>query len=458
MNSMSTIKQNKSTKRNVVLLTMLLLFCMVLSSGCTFELPTPESLITTPESNQEQLKQKQIIANFLESKESLIVPGGIGAGTAYQLMNLDKDKEEELVAFYANKESDFVLGFMILDLRDGQWHMNHKVVAYGTGIDYFRIQDLDGDGYQEFLLGVRTGYGSMKELYLYHLEDNKLVHITDDDRIAYDRILLAEQENGETILITASTDTTVMVGSSNIIVYQYKNQNVGLIYEDTFEGYCSEMHFAKVNANTEGIYLAMRYNHYVNMLLLSKTPTGFYIVLEHSMPYDYEEMKNIALFGDVDEDGILEINSLWEPENNWSNRPYRDFVHVWLQWDGRDGLNAIDAIMEHSADGYQFRIPIAWMNYLYYDFYTENDIAWTEFYCYEEEKRSFETAFAIAAVDQLTWNNISDSVADTVVVLGNNPTLNKVYIADLQMQEINGEELNTGRLISCLRIEGGEQT
>ena len=433
----------------------LLLLCGVLFlSGCTLELPTPESLITAPESNQELMQQKQMITEFLGKEERMIVPEVNEIGTAYQYINLDDDSEKEIVVFYANKESNFMLGFMILDQQEDNWRLLHKTTAYGTDIHYFSVQDIDLDGRPEFLLGVKTGYGSTKELYVYHLAENKLIDITNEDRIAYDQIALAEPSDGQAMLVTARTDTTVLVGSSNITIYTYDGNMMHPIYNNTFGGYCSDIRFARVNADTEGIYMAMRYNHYINMLLLCETETGFTEVLNHPMPYDYEEMAEIALFGDINNDGIMEINSLWSPENNLANKTYQDFVHVWLQWDGESGLTAVSAILENHTDGYRFMIPVQWMDAMYYDFYTDSEIDWVEFY-YENEERSFETIFALAAVDQLVWQNMAKEAADSIVVLGNHPTLNKVYIANIKTTEFNEFQVNAEKLISCLQIEGG---
>ncbi len=46
---------------------------------------------------------------------------------------------------------------------------------------------------------------------------------------------------------------------------------------------------------------------------------------------------------------------------------------------------------------------------------------------------------------------------EDMVVLGNNPINNKVYIADIQNQQFNGFQVDASRLISCLQIEGGER-
>ena len=129
-------------------------------------------------------------------------------------------------------------------------------------------------------------------------------------------------------------------------------------------------------------------------------------------------------------------------------------MHVWLQWDGENGLTAISAILENRTDGYRFLIPVQWMDTLYYDFYTDGEIEWTEFY-YENEERSFETVFSLAAVDQLVWQNMDDEVTDSIVVLGNHPTLNKVYIANIKTELFNEFQVNAEKLISCLQIEGG---
>lgn len=435
----------------------LLLCGILLLSGCALELPTPEGLIMAPKSNQELMQQKQMISEFLSKEERMVVPEGISIGSSYQYINLDDDTEKEIIVFYANEESNFMLGFLILDQQNGAWKLLHKTTAYGTDIHYFSVQDLNQDDIPEFLLGVKTGYGSMKELYVYRMTNQGLIEITSEDRIAYDQITLAEPANGQILLVTARTDTTVLTGSSNITIYAYGNGEMYPVYNNTFEGYCSDMRFAKVHENGEGIYMAMRYNHYVNMLLLCENDGNYEVVLSHSMPYDYEAMAGIPLFQDVNNDGILEINSLWAPENNFSGRSYQEYVHVWRQWDGTSSLKAVSAILEDRTEGYRFILPLAWLDKIYYDFYTDGEIEWTEFY-YENEEDSLEPIFSLASIDQLTWQAMSKSAEDSIIVLGNNPTLNKVYIANIKTDVFHGFQVDADTLISCLQIEGGEQS
>ena len=84
------------------------LFTVLLLCGCDFEFMSPDNLVTAPASNQEKLQQKQLITSFLGREEHLIVPKDMDNTNAYQYIDLDEDGEEEIIAFYANKENNFM--------------------------------------------------------------------------------------------------------------------------------------------------------------------------------------------------------------------------------------------------------------------------------------------------------------------------------------------------------------
>ena len=433
---------------------ILCLCSILLLTGCDFELVSPDSLITAPELNQEKLQQKQLITSFLSKEESLIVPEGGEYAEAYTYADVDLDGEEEIIAFYADKVNNFMLGFILLDQKNENWYLSHKVIGYGTGIHYFSMQDLDQDGCMEFLLGVKTGYGSMKELSVYHLTEEELIDITKETRISYDQITLAKNRAGKNVLVTACMDTTVLAGSSDITVYSYTDQSISSEYNETFDGYCSEMYFGQVGKNQLGVYLAMRRNHFMNILLLKETEEGFHVLVEHPLLYEYDDMNRVHLFKDENNDGIAEIYSLWEPEENTTTKSYQDYIQVWLQWDGEEGVRAVDAILENSAEGYYFRIPLEWLDVLYYDFRSENAMSWIDFY-YENEEMQYEKVFSFAAIDQYMWDEQLEK--KQFFVLGNNPSKSKLYIAEIDNASFGSFSVNASKLNSCLYIEGGEQ-
>lgn len=436
-------------------LCMGVLAIVLLLGGCSFEFATPDSLITPPLSNQEAVQQRQIITDFLDYEEVLVTPAGTTAAQAYVFQDLDDDGEDEIIAFYSNKESNFILGFLILDYQENRWVLLHKVVAYGTNVDYFEVADLDQDGQKEILFGVKTGFGSTKELYLYSTDGTELLELTKDERVSYDEILLAENREDVPILITAQTDTTLLVGNTTFMVYALSLGELLMTYEESFDGYCSALQFAAADRETNGIFAAMRHNHFTNILLLTETEDGFTKQVEAPLPYDYEDVQNITMFQDINGDGIMEVCSLWVPEENNTSKSYHDYIQVWLRWDGASSLRAVQAVLNGKNEGYEFSLPIEWLDAMEYGFRSDGSISWIDFYGSNEELEGegARLLFSIAALDQLQWKEKEDQ--DKYIVLGNNPGKKKIYIAEIRSEQFGAYMIDASRLISCLKIDGG---
>lgn len=427
---------------------------LLVLTGCELELASPDSLITAPKSDQEKLQQREAISDFLVQGESLIIPEGMTYNEVYQYVDIDQDKKDEMVAFYANKENNFTLGFMILDQRDGEWYLKDKAVAYGTGINYFEVADLDGDGTEEFLLGVQAGYATQKELYIYHLDGAKIKEVTERERIVYDQVTLLEKDNKEQLILTARMDTAILGGDSEITAFAYDTEEITTRYSSVLHGYCTEMEFGKVHEGAEGVYLAMQNNHALDILLLREHNDEFAIVLKKTFDYGYMDNGGWDLFRDENEDGILEICSFWMPEEALSEIDYDECINIWYQWNGAGELRVVDVSLDRKMDGYRFNLPVEWVESVYYKFRTEDNIKWIDFY-YENENLSFERVFSIAAIDQLSWDKMKKSADMTV--LGNHPSKNKVYVAEILKDEFNDYEISESLLISCLHIEGGDK-
>lgn len=425
---------------------------MWLFSGCSFNLVTPESLIEAPQSTQEQVQQRQMITSFLNHEEILVTPTGTTTNRAYVMEDLNNDGVDEIIAFYRNKDSNFILGFMILSQNDGAWELSHKVVAYGTGIDYFQVTDLDRQGSLDLLFGVQTGFGSVKELYIYQVQEDELVELTHEERLSYEQILLAEPREGMPFLISAVTDTSSLEGSSTIAMHRLIANRLQTIDVQNFAGYCNGLSYANVSRNEQGLMATMRHNHFTNILILTETENGFMVRLEEPLLYDDEDMQSLEIFGDTNNDGVIEVCSLWMPEENNTTKNYRDYIRIWMQWDGQESLLAISAVLENSNDGYTFSLPADWIEPLYYNFYNDGNVSWTEFFTVNEQGEQQEV-FAFAAVDQLLWENVLDQ--EKLFILGNSPGRNKVYIAKIMEDKSDQIAVDRGKLISCLNIDGG---
>lgn len=435
------------------------LVCILMSiacfiSGCSFNLATPESLITAPLSTQEQVQQRQLITSFLDNEETLITPTNKQLSQAYLFEDLDGDGKDEIVAFYRNKESNFILGFMILRQMADGWNLQHKVVAYGTDVDYFEVTNLDGQPGYELLFGVQTGFGSLKELNVYQMYNEQIIEVTKEEPLSYEQILLVETQEEKPLLIAATTDISSLVGSSTIMMYLMENDTLQITDQQVFSGYCNELRYGRVSATEHGLMASMRHNHFTNIMILSRVDNQLQKRIEQPLIYDDADMQNLNIFEDTNGDGILEICSMWTPEENNTTKNYQDYLQVWLQWDGAEELQNVNAVLKNSTEGYSFKLEVEWLEHLYYRYNLVEDIVWTEFFLIDDEGKQ-QDVFAIASLDQLSWEK--EIGKDGIVVLGNSPSKHKIYLAKINDETAGELDIDQTKLISCLKIDGGKQ-
>lgn len=100
-------------------------------------------------------------------------------------------------------------------------------------------------------------------------------------------------------------------------------------------------------------------------------------------------------------------------------------------------------------------MPIAWLEGIRYAFRTESGMEWVDF-SVENEDFSVTMLFSLLVMDQYSWQQNESLKSANMVVLGNNPVSDKVYLALLQDNLPIEMDITEGRLISCLRINGGK--
>lgn len=440
-------------KRKIIAITCFL-GILFLCSGCGLRLVSPENLVQAPKSNQEQLQQKQEIMSFLSRDENLIFPES-GAQTAiYQTADLDSDGEDEIIAFFNNKENSFQMGFLILDRVNGEYQLRNKEILYGRGIHTFSTLDLDRNGSMEILIGLRTGYGSQKELCLYQVTADGLIDITSDEHLSYDQMSLAKKSDGRNTIVLASMDTSSLISNTDISVYQYENLLLYPVYGAALDGYCNEITYGNISPTEYGIALLLRGNHTVRALMLQEKADSYQLVLDETLPMDYEDLNNQPLFRDINQDGVLEIVSVITPEENAAGKTLQDFLQIWMQWDGNQGSKIVGAVLDNETDGYRLQLPVEWLDEFYYSFRRDAAGDWLDFYALDTSD-TYVVAFSLGAIDELTWkqNPISNAV-----VIGNNPQKNKIYAVIITKEPLKNMEIDTSKLIGCLKIEGGDHS
>lgn len=437
--------------KKIVVAMICLLACLGVG-GCQFQPPTPESLIKPPISNQEKVKQKQMITGLLNHGEHLTVPFEMENPTAFVMVDVDEDREDEILAFYQNSDKSFKLGFVILE-NDGNddWHIAHRVESFGTAVDYFQLVDLDGVGSKELLFGVNTG--TNKELHIYCLDNQQ---VTEVGQVKYDKLAIGAFEQGlQNDIIAVTSDLNEIPAKSKMTIYHLSDDQLSTIFEDNFSGCCKGVLFAMVGRNTEGIYLTMEHMYQLTTVMLwTKEADGFVLAAEEALPYDYESIEKMTIFADINNDGVMEFSSIAPPMEVPVGKSYNNYVKVWQQWDDQSALITVHATLSNSTDGYEFSIPVEWLDQMGYSFRQEGNVEWIDFYD-SGSREEWLPVFSIAAIDQATWNSRADTAEDWIK-LGNHPKKNKVYIGKIYEETESQWGIDASHLIARLRIDGGK--
>ena len=424
-----------------------------LFSGCSLEVPSPDSLIIAPLDSQEKVNLKQKISDWLDNDEYLTTPLEMDNKMSYTLLNIDRDSEDELVAFI-KKDSGYELGFAIFDVDENdELQLDEKVILSGTSVDYFKVVDLNGtDKLKELLFGVNVG--GVKYLYVYQYADGTLNLI--GDKLQYDILTLGSLTNDNSKqIVTAIRSTTSEDYNSTIKLYELADGFIRCTDYNVFEGYCKELVYTKVSEQKCGLYATMLYNYQMtNVMVLLLEDEHLVAKAQNLLEDDYASMNNNQLFSDVNSDGITDILSFKLPIKNDTNTSYENYLRIWQCWDGKEGFRTVKAAIGNQQEGYTFDVPLEWLADLGYGFEYQGEIEWVVFY-YRAEN-SYISMFSIASVDLSVWENFTE-LHDSAIFLGNNPTNDKVYISFIANNLPAGFNINEDMLIACLSIDGGKE-
>lgn len=431
---------------------------IILLSGCQFELVSPDSLIQSPLSNEEKLQQKRIITDFLSAEEALTVPANMENPTAYLVDDFDGDGQNEILFFYhSTNNASYEQNLMILKEdpdEPNSWRIAQRITESGRKIDCFETIDWDNDGRKELLFGVVSGYDEYNYLHCYQLKDGG--GWEKQWRLQYN-LLTISQTRSEYFLIIAINDNINTPISSQINVYRLNEEDMSEQYQLTIDnGSCRDIIFGRFSHQQPGIGLVMDYHEYCTAILLLKEDDGYSIVLEEPLAFDYSAETNIDIFRDINSDGVIELCYLQPPANDESGgHTTTDYLKVWYQWQDDAGLQAVQAVFNNSSEGYEFYLPIEWLDQIEYGFSRKQGADWIDFYLKRSDSAERIELFSMASIDSYTWESIDQQQKDQMIVLGNNPNKRRIYAAVLN--ELPEDiEITASQLIACLRIDGGK--
>ena len=129
-----------------------LLILTLITAGCG-AMKAPSELLEAPSQGNADGTLTGIVKTFLPANSHLTVPVHSESGSAIQLQDLDKDGQEELLAFYKTDKTDYEINTLLLAQKDGKWNKLAALTGIGSELDYVQFTDVTADGAADLLLG-----------------------------------------------------------------------------------------------------------------------------------------------------------------------------------------------------------------------------------------------------------------------------------------------------------------
>ncbi|MDR1774664.1 MAG: hypothetical protein LBR30_07360, partial [Clostridioides sp.] len=145
---------------------------MIFLTGCKFNVDTQENLSKKPIYNDNEKILEEGISSYLSIKENFILPVNIGDVGKINTVNLDTNKENEIVAFKkstnVDDDKENQVGFILLkkSANSDNYSFEDEVLVEGDSIEYANFVDLNGDGFKEIILLAKTK--NYTKLYMFN--------------------------------------------------------------------------------------------------------------------------------------------------------------------------------------------------------------------------------------------------------------------------------------------------
>ena len=330
--------------------------------------------------------------------------------------------------------------------RDGTWSILDQIRQYGSGIDFFKLLDIDGDGADEACVGVDVGGNNV--LSIYHMNDDGFSEMA---QLNYSFLEIVDMNgDGSDSILCALNNYEDSAPTTTLTVYE-SGETVSAVYEKSFDGNCMEMAFGAVSTTQRGLYFVHSNNYSdLNVELLLPTEDNS---LEEQMTSRVHFLNSAGsrdpLITDVTGDGVLDVQSVLEPIDS-IGREENDYLRIWKTWDGESGMRNVYGVLENSTDGYTFVLPQAALDTVRYQFVSDKGTSQVRLY----DGEWAEPAIILYAVTAQEVENIENTPG--IIPLGTSPSSQRVYYALCNTEGFAGQVIDAQSIRQLFQIEGGQ--
>lgn len=378
-------------------------------AGCDIAELSTDALLQPPKTMGDEAEIERLIAETAKDKYTLKYPKSGTYRSAIIRYDINGDKSDEAIAFFRNSSDVAKVHMLLMYSQNGSWKLSADCITETTDIDCINFADIDGDGFDEVIVGYTTYTPNTNRLACYSYSEGKTTEISSnhsyssfycddfnsDGKEEIITLLLysAENEAAASILNYDEIKKQMFLKASVSMdpnVVKYKNVSVTNIDSST-KGIIVDGVFASDELNTQLIYYDKDFSLLKNPLYNEKEKS----ITQRSVS---------VLSTDVNSDNSIEIPVV--SKLPYSSKESAELVADRIEWlsfsPKSQKTNIVCSSVVNTEYSYIFKVPEHWNKTSVTAFYNTKNRS-TEFYIWNE-KQLGNKLFELRVFDVADWD------------------------------------------------------
>lgn len=366
---------------------LLLIIICFLFTGCQAITFSVDELLNAPNIADEQAAIRQALIESTGKSVTLAYPRSGDYRSAFVITDIDADGGEEALVFYtpsgSNNEQNVRLSVLDKD-DDGSWHAMYELAGGGTSVDTVMIADYGGAA--DIIIGYGTQAYDESVVSIYRYTRGSLASIFDGTYTAIDMLDIDSCGTEEIVIIkkVGTLVTVSVIKTYDGLAYDTKERTLSS-GAASLAGYT----FGKLYDDVNALFLDIAdENGALVTETLFMTPAGIVSPTSNRPELlDMTKRPSGYLSQDYDSDGIVEIPVLSPFLGYHDAGSESEYMTIWLGYDPVSSDFIQESRTYYSpSDGYVFKIPNRWINFV--TVYRDSETNEATFVKYDSEAES----------------------------------------------------------------------
>lgn len=317
------------------------------------------SLIQAPKlSNVKQDEVNRAIKKLLPSSAEYMTPKKAKQKQAIFIEDINGDGKLRAFTLYCDTKENKQVHLLMLKENNGEWNKEFDVATSYNTLDYFKIDDLDGDGNKEIILGVSASDTEpQKQLFIYELDGKSLVKKVDR---TYEEIDIDDYNKDK------KPDIMILDGERNKLqtaeMFSYMKgqlQSHSLVKLNTY-GFHENIVSGKLSDGEKALFIDSSLGAHSMLTEIIVYNNGKLIKVGDEN--DGILFKAYPLYSrDINKDGVIEVGGMYIPKG-FEDAAMAEipFIYTYAAYDGNGTKQIIEERYSDNGQRFYIKIPPKW--------------------------------------------------------------------------------------------------